>query len=151
MNDYLCGIKVFLRYVIILSSGGEGLLWVDKYRPKSIKNIIGQHGERSNAKKLLKWLQSWEMNREDGEGRGGGAKRPWGGGAQDDGASFKAALLSGPPGVGKTTTATLVCEVREYTHVSRHIHVGADLHAYHYYYKINAHMLSHVHMHVHVY
>ena len=29
----------------------------------------------------------------------------------DDGAGFKAALLSGPPGIGKTTTATLVCKV----------------------------------------
>ena len=28
-----------------------------------------------------------------------------------DGAGYRAALLSGPPGIGKTTTATLVCKV----------------------------------------
>ena len=37
-----------------IPSGSESLLWVDKYRPKSIKNIIGQQGDKSNAKKLLR-------------------------------------------------------------------------------------------------
>ena len=83
---------------------------MDKYRPRSTKTIIGQQGDRSNAKKLAQWLQNWDRNHQKG-----GAKRPlqWGGGgSRDDGSSFKAALLSGPPGIGKTTTATLVCEVR---------------------------------------
>ncbi|KAL7636133.1 UNVERIFIED_CONTAM: hypothetical protein RMT77_013952 [Armadillidium vulgare] len=84
----------------------ENLMFVDRYRPVSLKNIIGQQGEQSNAKKLLNWLKNWANNQS-------GAKKlvrpsPW---AKDNtGAYFKAALLSGPPGVGKTTTAHLVAK-----------------------------------------
>ncbi|KAL1123083.1 hypothetical protein AAG570_002171 [Ranatra chinensis] len=81
-------------------------LWVDKYKPTSLKQIIGQQGEKSNVNKLVRWLRDWYKNHD-------GTKKltkpsPW---AKDDsGAYFKAALLSGPPGVGKTTTAYLVCK-----------------------------------------
>lgn len=34
---------------------------------------------------------------------------PWGSGSSDYGKWARAALLSGPPGIGKTTSATLVC------------------------------------------
>ncbi|PRD25218.1 UNVERIFIED_CONTAM: Replication factor C subunit 1 [Trichonephila clavipes] len=71
-------------------------MWVDKYKPTNIKQIIGQQGDKSNAKKLLHWLVSWRRNRRFNP--------------NDDGSGFKAALLSGPPGVGKTTTAVLVCQ-----------------------------------------
>jgi len=40
----------------------ESLLWVDKYKPTNIRQIIGQQGDRSNAKKLLAWLQNWHAN-----------------------------------------------------------------------------------------
>ena len=113
------------------------MLWVDKYRPTSLKGVIGQQGPRSCASKLLQWLKDW--GRHHGAGSEGGAqKKPTGGWGESrlvqkgslsvlvqttpllagfgggDGSQFKAALLSGPPGVGKTTTATLACKVCEW-------------------------------------
>lgn len=79
----------------------SGLL-VDKYKPTSTKQIVGLQGDRSSMNKLIKWLSNWHMNFNKKPGFG-----KW---ASDDGAGFKAALLSGPPGIGKTTTAQLVCK-----------------------------------------
>ena len=87
------------------------MMWVDKYKPATIKQIIGQQGAQSNMNKLMSWLQNWHSlhgqsskNKPKQKSSGGG----WGGKAPGN---FKAALLSGPPGVGKTTTSTLVCKV----------------------------------------
>uniref|UniRef100_A0A8U8BBU1 Replication factor C subunit 1 n=1 Tax=Geospiza parvula TaxID=87175 RepID=A0A8U8BBU1_GEOPR len=92
--------------------GTEKLLWVDKYKPVSLKAIIGQQGEQSCANKLLRWLRNWHKNTlEDGQAKPGKT------GSKDDGTGFKAALLSGPPGVGKTTTAALVCKELGYSYV----------------------------------
>lgn len=48
----------------------EQLMWVDKYRPQSTKHIIGQQGDKSCVKKLLKWLQDWERNYTKGVKKG---------------------------------------------------------------------------------
>lgn len=37
-------------------------LWVEKYKPHSTKAIIGQNGDKSNVKKLTKWLNDWHKN-----------------------------------------------------------------------------------------
>lgn len=86
------------------------ILWVDKYKPSQMKQIIGQTGDKSHAKKLLHWLTNWHKNQAAGVKPVTG--KFFGRGGSDDGAGFKAALLSGPPGIGKTTTATLVCKVK---------------------------------------
>lgn len=54
--------------------------------------------------RLTNWLTKWYVNQSGP--KKAGRPNPWA--KNDDGAFFKAALLSGPPGVGKTTTATLV-------------------------------------------
>ncbi|KAH3859887.1 hypothetical protein DPMN_102708 [Dreissena polymorpha] len=87
------------------------LLWVDKYKPTSLKQIIGQTGDKSNAKKLLQWLTNWHKDQASGIKPVSTGKFFGGKGGSETGAGFKAALLSGPPGIGKTTTATLVCQV----------------------------------------
>uniref|UniRef100_A0A182NQL7 Replication factor C subunit 1 n=1 Tax=Anopheles dirus TaxID=7168 RepID=A0A182NQL7_9DIPT len=84
----------------------DNMAWVDKYKPSSTKQIIGQTGANSNVQKLTVWLSSWYKNN---DGTKKHAKpNPWA--KNDSGAAYKAALLSGQPGVGKTTTATLVCK-----------------------------------------
>uniref|UniRef100_A0ABK9MQN0 Replication factor C subunit 1 n=1 Tax=Glossina morsitans morsitans TaxID=37546 RepID=A0ABK9MQN0_GLOMM len=84
----------------------DNMAWVDKYKPSSIKDIVGQQGPSSNVNKLLNWLRKWFENR---SGKKALQKpNPWA--KNDDGSYYKAALLSGPPGIGKSTTANLVCK-----------------------------------------
>lgn len=59
------------------SIGNDNQLWTVKYAPKSEEDLIGNHGI---YEKLVSWLK--DTNKEQ-----------------------KAALLSGPPGIGKTTMA----------------------------------------------
>lgn len=35
------------------------LMWVDKYKPKMIKHVVGQQREGSNAHRLVSWLKNW--------------------------------------------------------------------------------------------
>ncbi|KAI9219723.1 hypothetical protein BC828DRAFT_385403 [Blastocladiella britannica] len=67
-------------------------LWTDKYRPTKCSEIIGN---KANVDRLLQWLRGFAKARTT-KFRFEGEKSL---------AHYRAALLSGPPGVGKTTSA----------------------------------------------
>ena len=73
------------------------LLWVDKYKPMSSREILGN---QESVRKLAAWLARWEERFNHPKAIGKSFSSPQG--------PWKAALLSGPPGIGKTTTATIV-------------------------------------------
>lgn len=63
-------------------------MWVDKYKPVSIRDLVGNGRQ---IQKLEEFLQTWEFGQE-----------------------MKAVLLSGPPGIGKTSSAHVVCRASGY-------------------------------------
>ena len=49
--------KILTVKVILFLCRRTNVLWVDKYH--SVKQIIGQQGDKSNMRKLMNWLRDW--------------------------------------------------------------------------------------------
>ncbi|CAF0797901.1 unnamed protein product [Adineta ricciae] len=96
----------------------SSLLWVDKYKPRTIKQLIGQQGDKSPVQKLIIWLRDWYQHHSQSDEKVK-AKPSVGFIRNENPAMFKAALLSGPPGIGKTTAAQLVCEHLNYQYIEK--------------------------------
>ncbi|PON65873.1 Replication factor C subunit, partial [Parasponia andersonii] len=77
------------------------LTWTEKYKPKVPNDIIGN---QSLVKQLHDWLARWHEQFLDAGSNKKGKK------TNDSGAK-KAVLLSGTPGIGKTTSAKLVSQM----------------------------------------
>ncbi|KIW22223.1 hypothetical protein, variant 1 [Cladophialophora immunda] len=76
-------------------------LWVDKYAPDTMSAVCGNKGQ---VEGLQKWLRNWPK----------AAKSDFKKAGADGKGVFRAALLHGPPGVGKTTAAHLVAKLEGY-------------------------------------
>ncbi|GCF00581.1 replication factor C subunit 1 [Zygosaccharomyces mellis] len=72
-------------------------LWTVKYAPTNLQQICGNKGAVS---KLKTWLTNWDESKKNGFKKSG----------RDGSGVFRAALLYGPPGIGKTTAAHLVAK-----------------------------------------
>jgi replication factor C subunit 1 len=83
----------------------ETLLWVDKYKPKKVNEIIGN---KSNVQKITQWLKDWyEIHVYKTKEK---PKFVFGG----DFLGAKCVLVSGPPGIGKTSMVHLISESLQY-------------------------------------
>ncbi|KDE09469.1 hypothetical protein MVLG_00371 [Microbotryum lychnidis-dioicae p1A1 Lamole] len=72
-------------------------LWTVKYAPTKLSEVCGN---KSTVEKLSKWLEAWPKSLKSD------FKKP----GPDAMGVFRAVLISGPPGVGKTTSAHLVAK-----------------------------------------
>ena len=63
----------------------DGQLWVDKWHPKTSADLVGN---QAAIKTLRDWLRVWNANKKTIK---------------------KALLISGPPGIGKTSSVILIC------------------------------------------
>ncbi|KIX94585.1 uncharacterized protein Z520_09631 [Fonsecaea multimorphosa CBS 102226] len=79
----------------------EDRLWVDKYAPDTMGAVCGNKGQ---VEGLQRWLRNWPK----------AAKSDFKKAGADGKGIFRAALLHGPPGVGKTTAAHLVAKLEGY-------------------------------------
>lgn len=70
-------------------------LWTVKYAPKDLTQLCGNKGQ---IQKLKNWLNDWFEN----------SKHDFKNPGRDGSGIFRACLISGPPGIGKTSAAHLI-------------------------------------------
>ncbi|KAG8531035.1 uncharacterized protein KY384_004392 [Bacidia gigantensis] len=83
------------------SSKTDNQLWTVKYAPSATNMVCGNKGQ---VEKLQNWLRSWPMNLKTSFRKPG----------KDGFGIFRAMILHGPPGIGKTTAAHLAAKLEGY-------------------------------------
>ncbi|KAI9792417.1 MAG: hypothetical protein M1816_002301 [Peltula sp. TS41687] len=79
----------------------ENRLWTVKYAPSAMSHICGNKGP---VEKLQRWLREWPKSQRIKFKKAG----------PDGSYCFRAVIIHGPPGIGKTTAAHLVAKLEGY-------------------------------------
>ena len=79
----------------------DNRLWTSKYAPTQISQICGNKGQ---IEKLQTWLRNFPKNQRTGFKLAG----------KDGSGIYRAVMIHGPPGIGKTTTAHLLAQSEGY-------------------------------------
>ncbi|KAI9843859.1 MAG: hypothetical protein M1838_002431 [Thelocarpon superellum] len=79
----------------------DSRLWTVKYAPTQVKQMCGNKGQ---MEKLQAWLREWPNNLRLNFKKAG----------KDGTFNFRAMILHGPPGIGKTTAAHLAAQLEGY-------------------------------------
>lgn len=88
------------------------ILWTTKHTPKTMEEIIGN---QAVVRKLAQWLNDWDDvvlrgNVKEQESSSNYYKS----GKNNDNVNARAAIISGPPGIGKTSTVRLLAKLNNY-------------------------------------
>ncbi|KAG9672457.1 DNA replication factor C, large subunit, partial [Aureobasidium melanogenum] len=82
----------------IAADGTDNRLWTVKYAPTQLSQICGNKGQ---VEKLSNWLRNFHKN----------ARKDFKLAGKDGSGTYRAVMIHGPPGIGKTTAAHLVAKL----------------------------------------
>ncbi|KAI9690823.1 MAG: hypothetical protein M1822_008442 [Bathelium mastoideum] len=83
------------------AAANESRLWTVKYAPTQTSQICGN---KAQVEKLQRWLKAFPKNQRTGFKLAG----------PDGSGTYRAVIIHGPPGIGKTTAAHLVAKLEGY-------------------------------------
>lgn len=89
-----------------LANKDNNMMWTDRYKPTNIHDLVGN---MAVIDQLYEWLKDWDEVVLRGNKKPMNVRRGMNF-ADAPNLNARSALLSGPPGIGKTSAARIVCQ-----------------------------------------